>query len=63
MHLEIVGRLRVQRPDGRVETTAIACAHDRLVQGAAERVEGDVDRAAVGTRFLLGLFCATAGEG
>lgn len=46
-NLEHVGRLRVERADGRVQSAAVRGAHGWLVQRAPERVEGDVDRTAV----------------
>lgn len=51
-NIERVGGLRVERADGRVQTAAVRGAHGRLVQRAPERVEGDVDRAAVSTCLL-----------
>ena len=52
-HLEGVRRLGVKRANGGVEATAIVGTRNGFIEGTAERVEGDVDRPAVGARFLL----------
>ena len=51
-HLEGFGRFGVKRADGRVETATVRGAHDGLVQRSSERVQGDVDGAAVSACFL-----------